>query len=60
MKKETSKMMNRVLSYILEALATDPIYGGNTNEIGWDWLEHQPGMPRPSTTNKHPLYYQNS
>ncbi len=33
--------------YILEALLSDPVYGGNPDEIGWRWLEHQPGFPRP-------------
>jgi len=37
-----------LLTYILEALTADPIYGGNTYGIGWKWLEHQPGYPRPS------------
>jgi len=36
------------LNYILEALLTDPLYGGNPNEIGWKWLEHTPGLPRPT------------
>ncbi len=36
-----------VLGYILEALLSDPVYGGNPDGIGWRWLEHQPGFPRP-------------
>jgi len=36
------------LNYILEALLTDPLYGGNPNGIGWKWLEHTPGFPRPN------------
>jgi gluconate 2-dehydrogenase gamma chain len=36
------------LNYILEALLSDPIYGANINEIGWKWLEHTPGVPRPT------------
>ena len=36
-----------ILTYILEALLGDPIYGINTNEVGWKWLNHQPGVPRP-------------
>jgi gluconate 2-dehydrogenase gamma chain len=35
------------LRFILEALLADPIYGGNPGGIGWQWLEHQPGFPRP-------------
>ncbi|NOQ70055.1 MAG: gluconate 2-dehydrogenase subunit 3 family protein [Gammaproteobacteria bacterium] len=36
-----------LLSYILEALLTGPVYGGNKNGIGWKWLQHQPGYPSP-------------
>jgi gluconate 2-dehydrogenase gamma chain len=36
-----------LLLYISEALLSDPVYGGNPNGIGWRWLEHQPGYPRP-------------
>ena len=41
------------LSYIFEALLSDPIYGGNTDEIGWNWLEHAAGLPRPSSENMY-------
>ena len=41
------------LIYIFEALLSDPIYGGNPNEIGWKWLEHTPGLPRPSSDNMY-------
>lgn len=36
-----------MLYYIFESLLSDPVYGGNPNGIGWQWLEHQPGFPRP-------------
>jgi gluconate 2-dehydrogenase gamma chain len=39
--------LSLLLYYIFEALLSDPVYGGNPNEIGWRWLEHQPGFPRP-------------
>lgn len=39
--------LRETLRYILEALLTDPIYGGNPNSIGWKWLKHQPGFPLP-------------
>ncbi len=39
--------LSLLLYYIFEALLSDPIYGGNPDEIGWRWLEHQPGFPRP-------------
>jgi gluconate 2-dehydrogenase gamma chain len=36
-----------LLLYLFEALLSDPVYGANPNGIGWQWLEHQPGYPRP-------------
>jgi gluconate 2-dehydrogenase gamma chain len=39
--------LRETLRYILEALLTDPIYGGNPKRIGWKWLKHQPGFPLP-------------
>jgi gluconate 2-dehydrogenase gamma chain len=39
--------LRETLRYILEALLTDPVYGGNPNSIGWRWLKHQPGFPLP-------------
>ncbi len=39
--------LSLLMYYILEALLSDPVYGGNPGEIGWRWLQHQPGFPRP-------------
>ncbi len=39
--------VSTLLNYTLEALLMDPVYGGNKNGIGWKWLAHQPGYPRP-------------
>jgi len=39
--------LSTLLLYIFEALLTDPVYGGNPGGIGWAWLEHTPGFPRP-------------
>jgi gluconate 2-dehydrogenase gamma chain len=39
--------VSTLLSYLLEALLADPVYGGNRNGIGWQWLQHQPGYPSP-------------
>jgi gluconate 2-dehydrogenase gamma chain len=36
-----------LLYYVVEALTLDPFYGGNTNQIGWQWLEYQGGFPNP-------------
>ncbi|MEO5344550.1 MAG: gluconate 2-dehydrogenase subunit 3 family protein, partial [Gammaproteobacteria bacterium SHHR-1] len=43
--------INSHLSYLLEALLSDPIYGGNRDEQGWRWLGHRPGFPRPNRDN---------
>lgn len=37
-----------ILQYILEAMLTDPVYGGNTNGVGWGWLQFTPSFKRPS------------
>jgi len=39
-----------LLFYTLEALLSDPIYGGNKNELGWKWLSHNTGQPQPKVT----------
>ena len=36
-----------VLSYILEAVLGDPLYGINKGKFGWKWLNHTTGLPRP-------------
>jgi gluconate 2-dehydrogenase gamma chain len=36
-----------LLFYTLEALLSDPIYGGNNHELGWKWLKHNTGQPQP-------------
>lgn len=40
--------ISTLLYYLFEALLADPVYGGNPNGIGWKWLQHIPGFPRPS------------
>jgi len=42
------RWLSLILLYIFEALLSDPLYGGNPNGIGWKWLEHNPGLPRPT------------
>lgn len=37
-----------LLTFIFEAMISDPIYGFNKDEIGWKWLQHQAGYPRAS------------
>jgi len=42
------RWLSTLVSYTLEALLADPLYGGNPDGIGWKWLEHDPGKPRPT------------
>ncbi len=39
--------LSLMINYTLEALFSDPIYGGNKNEIGWKSFHHNAGIPRP-------------
>ena len=48
------RWLSLLLTYLIEALLSDPVYGGNPDGIGWKWLEHQPGFPRPSVDK---MYY---
>jgi gluconate 2-dehydrogenase gamma chain len=41
------RWLSTLISYTLEALLADPLYGGNPDGVGWKWLEHDPGKPRP-------------
>ena len=55
--KTPKRWGSRMLTLIFEALLLDPIYGVNPNNIGWDWLNHDPGMPRPNNKNMYPTIY---
>jgi len=46
--------LSGLLNISFEALLLDPIYGINTHEAGWRWLQHKPGVPRPQIRNKYP------
>jgi hypothetical protein len=37
-----------MLRYTFEALLGDPVYGINVNQVGWKWLGHRHGVPRPT------------
>jgi gluconate 2-dehydrogenase gamma chain len=45
--------LSTLMLYLCEALLTDPVYGGNPDGIGWTWLEHQPGFPRPTPDKRY-------
>lgn len=42
-----------LLLYLFEALLSDPVYGGNPDGIGWAWLDHTPGLPRPLESTRY-------
>lgn len=48
-----SRWLSLLMTYLIEALLSDPIYGGNKNGRGWKWLEHQPGFPTPPADKKY-------
>lgn len=41
------RWLSVLLTNLLEALMSDPVYGSNPNSIGWQWLQHPPGYPLP-------------
>ncbi|MEA2048154.1 MAG: gluconate 2-dehydrogenase subunit 3 family protein [Campylobacterota bacterium] len=44
-----SNWLNRILTLTMEGLFSDPIYGANNKEAGWQALESYGGFPRPHT-----------
>ena len=42
-----------MLTFIFEAMISDPIYGFNKDEIGRKWLGHVAGFPRPTKENRY-------
>ena len=42
-----------MLTFIIEAMISDPIYGFNKDGIGTKWLGHQVGYPRPTKENRY-------
>ena len=40
--------LQNIMMYMMEAMLGDPIYGGNGGELGWKWLNHEAGVPRPT------------
>ena len=39
--------IHKILTYMMEAMLGDPLYGGNKNGSGWKFLNHQGGQPSP-------------
>ena len=46
--------VSTLLSYLLEALLSAPAYGGNTDKLGWRWLQYTPGFPLPGPGTRYP------
>jgi len=42
------RWLSLMMGYLIEALLSDPVYGGNKDQQGWKWLEHIPGFPTPT------------
>lgn len=47
------RWLSFLMTYIVEALLSDPVYGGNPDGIGWKWLQHIPGFPRPPVNKRY-------
>lgn len=47
------RWLSFLLTYIMEALLSDPVYGGNPDGVGWKWLEYTPGYPRPPANKRY-------
>ncbi len=43
-----------ILTFIFEALLSDPQYGGNPDGTGWKWLNFIAGQPRPTPELLYP------
>jgi gluconate 2-dehydrogenase gamma chain len=50
---EGSRWLGEMLDYLMEALLGDPVYGGNPDGVGWRWLHHTPGFPRPPAGKRY-------
>ncbi|KYJ85622.1 gluconate 2-dehydrogenase subunit 3 family protein [Sulfurovum riftiae] len=44
-----SNWLSRIMTLSMEALLSDPIYGGNVKEKGWKALKTEGGQPRPKS-----------
>ena len=45
--------LSTLLAYLFEAMLAPPAYGGNTNGMGWQWLDHQAGFPLPKVGQRY-------
>lgn len=42
-----------IINNLIEALLTDPVYGGNPDGKGWQAVGHIPGYPKPSLEKRY-------
>jgi gluconate 2-dehydrogenase gamma chain len=49
--------LSYIMTLIIEAMVSDPIYGLNKNSIGVKWLDHQYGIPQPNKQTKYPTIF---
>ncbi len=49
------RFLGKMLEYLIEGLLGSPIYGGNKQQLGWQWLNHNPGYPLPTADKKYYL-----
>jgi len=47
-----------MLTFVFEAMISDPIYGFNKNEIGRKWLGHVAGYPIPTKENMYDAIFE--
>ena len=52
------RWLSLLLTFVLEAMVSDPVYGFNELEIGWKWLNHVPGIPRPDERLKYDAIFE--
>ncbi|MBE8168197.1 MAG: gluconate 2-dehydrogenase subunit 3 family protein [Shewanella sp.] len=48
--------LSLLLYYLLESVTLDPLYGGNHNGVGWQWIEHQSGFPKPNQATHYQVF----
>jgi gluconate 2-dehydrogenase gamma chain len=46
------RVLAKLLDFLIESLLADPVYGGNRDQRGWQWLQHPPGFPRPPASHR--------
>lgn len=52
-KQQGRAWLQEMIRYVFEALLSDPVYGGNPQAVGWKWLQHTPGFPRPPKQKRY-------